>query len=171
MIKQLSSDSTTSRLATASSEAQVLRASGEDARAQIERLREELDGKESRLAEAAAEEGRLREELAASESRKVAVEADLADLQAAMDTGAADFVALEAKLCEAEATCERLRSGVQSTEMEMAEVCVCVCGAFEEQSVVEGIKTKPCRFRSRQGIREGDCLETRTESTLCIADS
>ena len=33
-------------------------------------------------------------------------------------------MALEGKLCEAEAACERLRSGVQKTEMEMSEVCV-----------------------------------------------
>lgn len=114
------------RLATASSEARVLKASGEDAEAKIARLGEELGGKESRLAGSVAEAGRLREELASSEAQRDAARVELAEVQSAMDTGAADFVTLESKLCEAESTCERLRAGVEITEMEMSEVCVCV---------------------------------------------
>lgn len=115
-----------SRLATASSEARVLKAEGEEAESQVARLREELAGKESHLVESAEEARRLREELAASEARREGAKAELTQLQQAMDTGAADFVTLEARYREVESTCERLRAGVERTEMEMSEVCVSV---------------------------------------------
>lgn len=111
----------------ASSEARVLKTSGADVNAEVSRLRAELEGKESRLAECAAREEDLRKDLASSEGLRGEARAELAAAQAALNTGAEDFVALERRLCEAELTCERLRSGVETTEMEMSEVCVQVC--------------------------------------------
>ena len=119
-----SAHSLASRLAAASSEAQVLKAHGEETEGRVARLTEELGSNEARLAESAEEARRLREELATSEAQRDAVGVELADVQRAMDTGAADFVTLESRLCESESTCERLRAGVERTEMEMSEVCV-----------------------------------------------
>ncbi|CAM9430510.1 unnamed protein product [Ectocarpus sp. 6 AP-2014] len=111
----------TNMFATASSEARVLKASGADVNAEVSRLRAELEGKESRLAECAAREQGLREYLASSEGLRGEAKAELAAAQKALNTGAGDFVALERRLCEAEMTCERLRSGVEATELEMSE--------------------------------------------------
>lgn len=112
------------RFATASAEARVLKASGADVNAEVSRLQAELEGKESRLADCAEREEDLRGDLASSEGLRGAARAELAAAQAALNTGAEDFVALERRLCEAELTCERLRSGVETTEMEMSEVRV-----------------------------------------------
>ncbi|CBJ48731.1 hypothetical protein Esi_0046_0128 [Ectocarpus siliculosus] len=111
----------TNMFATASSEARVLKASGADVNAEVSRLRAELEGKESRLAECAAREKGLSEYLASSEGLRGEAKAELAAAQKALNTGAEDFVALERRLCEAEMTCERLRSGVEATELEMSE--------------------------------------------------
>ncbi|CAM9751345.1 unnamed protein product, partial [Ectocarpus fasciculatus] len=111
----------TDMFTTISAEARVLKASGADVNAEVSRLQAELEGKESRLADCAKREEGLRGDLASSEGLRGAARFELAAAQAALNTGAEDFVALERRLCEAELTCERLRSGVETTEMEMSE--------------------------------------------------
>ncbi|CAN0414959.1 unnamed protein product, partial [Ectocarpus sp. 12 AP-2014] len=77
----------TNMFATASSEARVLKASGADVNAEVSRLRAELEGKESRLAECAAREDDLREDLASSEGLRGAAKVELAAAQKALNTG------------------------------------------------------------------------------------
>ncbi|CAM9196150.1 unnamed protein product, partial [Scytosiphon promiscuus] len=103
--------------ATVSSEARVLKASAEDAKAEIARLNGLVADTGARLTSSVGEEERLKTALASSEALREAAAAELAGARASINTGAGDYVALEEKLREAESTSERLRSGSNRTPL------------------------------------------------------
>ena len=112
------------RQADACSEVRLLKASCQEDKEELTRLEQELARAEAGRADAVAEKERLRTQLSlTSKKQKRFIQKEVpTSVHAHVNIGADDFATLEAKLFKAESTSDRLRSSLESTEMEMSEV-------------------------------------------------
>lgn len=104
------------------SETRVLKASCEEARAEIARLREELMRAVSNGGHADVMRDYLSVKLAVSSGHKYSIRRNQAGAHVQVETRTGDYVMLEAKLREAELAADRFRSSLESTQMIVSEV-------------------------------------------------